>query len=134
METNDVKMSYARCLMHEDFFGLFYDIFMNSNPQVRAKFEKTDFVKQKHLIRHGINLVIMYAHGDLAGQLGLERIRKSHSKAQLDIAPQHYATWKAAFLQALRQADPKFNQALEQQWHETLDKGINFISGGYEQA
>ena len=47
-DVEDVKQSFARCMIHGDMVGRFYDIFLESSPGIKPLFAKTDFDSQKH--------------------------------------------------------------------------------------
>lgn len=83
----EVKQSFARCMIKGDVIGRFYDIFLDSYPAIKPRFANTDFDSQKHLLRQGVNLAIMFASNNPVGKKGIERIRKSHSKSGLNIPP-----------------------------------------------
>ena len=129
MNIENVKNSYGRCLGSPDFFDRFYDVFLKSNPKIPVLFSKTDFTEQKKLIRHGINLIIMYADGNIVGMSGLKRINETHN-GSLNIDHSLYAYWKESLMQVIREYDERFDFRLENEWSEVLDKGISFITKG----
>lgn len=126
-----VQNSYGRCLGEGDVVDSFYTIFLESHPDVKSKFSKTDFVEQKKLLRHGISLMIMYASDNFVGKNGLERIQDSHSKGKLDIDPRFYSYWKESLLKAVEKHDKLFDEHIEKNWQVVLDTGIEFIKKGY---
>ena len=128
----EVKQSFARCMIKGDVVGRFYDIFLDSHPEIKPRFANTDFDSQKHLLRQGVNLAIMFASDNPVGKKGIERIRKSHSKLSLDIPPNLYSYWKKSFIQAASEFDPEFSDELEKQWDLVLQKTISYIIDGYE--
>ena len=128
----EVKQSFARCMIKGDVIGRFYDIFLDSYPAIKPRFANTDFDSQKHLLRQGVNLAIMFASDNPVGKKGIERIRKSHSKLSLNIPPDFYPYWKKSFIQAASEFDPEFSNELEQQWDSVLQTTISYIIEGYE--
>ena len=55
MKAPDIVMqSYGRCCASASFFDDFYQQFLQSSPEVRAKFTNTDMPAQKLLLRQGI--------------------------------------------------------------------------------
>jgi hemoglobin-like flavoprotein len=129
--TDTVRNSMGRCLFCGDFIGKFYAIFFESHPDIKPMFVNTDMAKQKDLLEHGITLAILYASGHVMGQQGLERIRKSHSKTNLDVKPELYPFWEKSLIQAVSELDPEFNDEIKQAWDEVMDKAINYITDGY---
>ncbi|UII30684.1 hypothetical protein LVD17_20535 [Fulvivirga ulvae] len=126
-----VQNSYGRCLNNGDMLDTFYQKFLSSNVEVAERFRKTDFEQQHKLLRHGINLMIMYAAGNIAGLAGLKRIKESHSRVKLNIEPRFYILWKGALLSAIIHHDKKFDRETREAWNEVLDKGIEFVTSGY---
>lgn len=125
------KDSLGRCLNHGDLFGRFYEIFIASHAAVATRFRDTDMEKQKDLLKNGINLAIMFADGNPVGENGINRIRHTHSRTQLDIDPGLYDLWLDGFLQAVSEIDPHFDADIEQDWRVLLQKTIDHIRGGY---
>jgi len=131
-DITDLRMSYGRCIAKPDFFDQFYDHFLGSHPDIRKKFENTDFEKQKELIKHGVNMMIGYADQNPIAINVLTRIRDSHSKMHLDINPLYYRYWLDSLLKTISANDNKMNEHLESTWRKVLTKGIDFISSGYQ--
>jgi hemoglobin-like flavoprotein len=125
-----VKGSFTRC-MGRDLIGHFYDIFLKSNPEIAPRFARTDFQAQRDLLKHGIHLAIMFTEGNPLGKKGLARIRKSHSKANLDIPPGLYRYWKSSFLRAVADLDPEFSEESRMAWDVVLQNAIDYIISGY---
>lgn len=128
----DVKQSFARCMIKGDVVGRFYEIFLASHPDIKPRFANTDFDAQKHLLRQSVNLAMMFANDNQVGIKGIKRIRKSHSKSGLNIPPDLYPYWKKSFIQAASEFDQEFSDELNTQWNEVLQKTIDFIIEGYD--
>ncbi|MBL6448738.1 globin [Fulvivirga sp. 29W222] len=126
-----VQNSYGRCLSNGKVLETFYQKFLSSSVEVKERFKHTDFEQQHKLLRHGINLMIMYAAGNIAGQAGLRRIKDSHSRVRLNIDPRFYSLWKDALMSAIVQHDKKLDGETRRAWNEVLDKGIEFVTSGY---
>ncbi len=127
-----VKRSYSRCFIGDkNLIDGFYEIFLNSSPDIAVMFKNTDFHQQKLLLRQGINCMIMFTEGVFAGNFCLEEIKISHNKRHINIHPSYYPFWKNSLLATLEKYDPEFNDELRQLWHKTIDTGIKFIADGY---
>lgn len=132
MDIENVKRSYGRCLNRGDFFDYFYDLFFDSHLDVKKMFVNTDLAEQKKLIRHGLNLIIIYAGGGFTGQIGLQRIQETHNRCNLNIHPDLYPYWRESLLQSVEHFDNTLTDQVKKEWNQVLDKGIQFIVGGYE--
>ncbi|UII23986.1 globin domain-containing protein [Fulvivirga ligni] len=130
-KVKQVHDSYGRCLRNGNLVETFYNLFISSSNEVAKKFANTDFEKQQKLLRHGLNLMIMYADGNIVGKSGLSRIQQTHNRHQLDINPKFYPIWKRNLIKAVKQHDPDFNAEIQTSWEQVLDRGIEYISKGY---
>ena len=128
-QLNLVQRSYGRLLGHTDFFDRFYEIFMSSDPDVAPRFKNTDMERQKHLIRHGVNLVIMYAQGNPAGESGLERIRETHGpKGPLNVPARLFVRWEASFLKTVEAFTPEPPEGLMPAWKAVIRQGVGYLT------
>jgi len=127
-----VKSSFARCFMNDkNLIDVFYQIFLNSHPDIGFRFKNTNFDQQKLLLRQGINCMIMYSEGAFAGSFCMEEIKVSHNRKHYNIDPRMYPYWKSSLLEALKLNDPELNEELIKLWQQVIDDGIDFISKGY---
>ncbi|MTI39215.1 globin domain-containing protein [Fulvivirga lutimaris] len=126
-----VQKSYGRCLSTGDVLQTFYDYFLSSSPAVKEKFKNTDFDNQKKLLKHGVNLMIMFASDTFAGKSGLKRLQHSHNRHNLNIDPKYYDLWMTCLLKAVEKHDYKVDPEVMTSWEYVLGKGIKFIASGY---
>ena len=127
-----IKRSYSRCFIGDkNLIDGFYEVFLDSHPDIATMFKNSDFKQQKLLLRQGINCMIMFTEGVFAGNFCLEEIKVSHNKKHLNIHPSYYPLWKDSLLTSLKKYDPQFDDELLALWNQTIDKGIKFISDGY---
>ena len=131
--SENVKQSLGRCLLKGDIMSRFYEIFLDSHPDIRPKFTNTDFSKQKRLLRQGINFAIMFADDVEFARSRITRIRTSHSKANLNIPPHLYPYWKKSFIEAVSEIDPQFSPQLAKNWDSVLQKTIDYVIDGYNE-
>lgn len=122
-----IKLYYGRMLANNEFYNAFYRCFFNSSPEVRRLFEGVDMVNQHKLLRHGINLMIMAAGGNVAGRYGLDRIHDTHSPQGMNITEDLYILWKHCFLTTLKSYDPEISAEIYSAWELLLDHGIAYI-------
>lgn len=126
-----VQQSYGRCCVAGTFFDDFYTAFTASSPAIRAKFAKTDFVKQKKLLRQSITFMIMYYRGSAMANDVVREIGKTHARTQLDIHPNLYSYWLDTLISTIRKTDAQFTPELEQAWRKVLERGITAIKAAY---
>ena len=119
--------------MRPTFFDDFYADFTSSSPAIRAKFEKTDFSKQKALLRQGIAYLIMFNSGSASAGSAINKLTQSHSRSQLNIEPAMYELWLGALLRTIRKHDPQFTPELAADWRTVLGKGIAKMKSGWNQ-
>lgn len=123
----DVQQSFQRCLVRKDFLQRFYDIFMQSHPDVPALFANTDFRQQIALLRHGLSASLAFAGGTRVGAHVLERIGESHGRRKMNIDPALYPYWINSLVQAVSETDPAFSPALDKRWRRALDIATRYI-------
>ncbi|PIQ23254.1 globin [bacterium (Candidatus Blackallbacteria) CG17_big_fil_post_rev_8_21_14_2_50_48_46] len=132
-DSDFVKLSFGRCLNQTDIIGRFYQIFLDSHPDIRPMFANTNFEVQKGLLRQGINLALMFADDNPVGKSGLARIRESHGKKNLNIRPELYSYWKRSFMQAISECDNEYSPEIRAHWDRILQKAIDYIISGYDE-
>ena len=132
MDLDAVRNSYARCLMRDDFIHRFYDIFIDSHPDIRPMFEETDFDLQVNLLRQGLGYAFQFARGDASAKNHLDKIRQSHSRAgQIKVEPGLYPYWIDSMVKAASECDPDFTPGLETAWRNALERATDHIKSGY---
>ena len=127
-----VRRSYGRALIHGDLMARFYELFLASDREIRDKFRDTDFDKQRELLSQSINMAILLPQGNVVARNALTRLRESHSRKRLAIAPRLYGLWTDSLIRALSEADPDFSRELERQWRELLAVTVAFMTAGYD--
>lgn len=132
IDIEQVKRSFDRCAAHGDIIDDFYKIFLDSHHDIKPRFDHTNFDSQKKLLLQGLDLTIMFASDQPVGRIGINRIKKSHCRAVLDIPPDLYPYWKKSFLTAISVLDPEFSDELKEQWDWVLQKSIDYIISGYD--
>ena len=130
MNAPDIVMqSYGRCCASKTFFDDFYQRFLQSSPEVRAKFTNTDMPAQKLLLRQGILNLVLFARG--LPPTKLQALAKSHSREKMNIEPHLYHYWVEALISTISQHDRECNDDTIKDWREVLGKGIAIIQAGY---
>jgi hemoglobin-like flavoprotein len=121
--------SYGRCLGRGDFIGRFYEIFLASDPSVPPLFAKTDFAKQKALLRHMLMTMILFDGEDELAARSLQRMGTLHGTEGLDVSKHLYELWTASLLRAVREHDPKCDAGVVAAWTAVCRRAIDFMLG-----
>ncbi|MGD8559940.1 MAG: globin [Gammaproteobacteria bacterium] len=133
---DSIKRSYGRCVLtraaKEKFFHQFYELFLNTHPDITALFEHTDSDKQIVMLKNAISMSILFAEkGDELAIDVLSKIRKSHSRERKDVKPEYYNYWLDSLIKTLWLCDPHFTPELEQDWRNLMQISIDYIVEGY---
>lgn len=129
---DDLHQSYGRCLNNGRFIERFYDIFLESHPEVKSAFAGTDFDRQRRLLRRTLTNSIMYAAGSNIVKRDVDRMAEVHSrKGKAPVQPHLYDYWLNSLLAAIREHDPQINSQLESRWREAMGQIIGHFSNQY---
>ena len=117
--------SLARCLRNDQFFQRFYELFLASSPEIRAKFQNTDFRKQRRMLQTSFYMLIEYIALDWPEcRAYLERIAAAHGKQGRDISPHLYDLWLECLLRAVQENDSQYCSEVEAAWRFMIGAGI----------
>jgi hemoglobin-like flavoprotein len=123
--------SLERCTARPGFLDRFYNLFLASSPEVAEKFSRTDFRRQKRVLKASLYMMMFAAEGKAEGHVHLQRIAKLHSRTDLDIRPHLYELWLDCLLQAVRAYDRRFTPETERVWRRMMESGIEFMKSQY---
>ena len=105
----------------------FYKALLDADPRMKTLFQHTDFKRQRELFIHGVLMLIEYADGKPLGEMAIRRLGELHSRKRINVTPDLYPIWVNCLMEALERLDPEFSPALDRQWRETLQKGIDVM-------
>ena len=123
--------SLGRCLAESAFLDRFYELFINSSPDIAKRFEQTDFDQQKRALSQSLYLMVMAMEGGEAAISYLGKIARTHDRENYDVRPELYDVWLECLIRAAAENDPQFDGAIERSWRETLKYGIEFMRERY---
>lgn len=126
-----VQQSYGRALRNPALFQWFYDLLMQSHPEIPTKFQQTDFPAQYERLQQSVPMALLFPQGNVVAQQVIERLRTSHNRYNLDIHPSLYAYWIDSLVQAIAESDPACTEGVEQDWREVLQISVDYIKDGY---
>ena len=130
-QIRDFHASFHRCMTHRRFFDLFYDDFLNSSIEVRQKFQRTDFARQKRALRLSFLLVmdaVVHKTNDFSV---LEPNAISHSRTKTNIPPHLYDLWLDSLLRTVKTCDSRYSAKTERLWREAFKPAIDYIVAKY---
>lgn len=131
-EIQSARDSLSRCVKNPAFLDKFYELFMKSSAEIRKKFERTDFERQKKMLESSL-FVMLVSAGTTGGPAHreLSKLAERHSRAQLGINPEWYDVWLNCLLEAVAEHDPEYRPELANAWRESLKEGIAFMAARY---
>jgi hemoglobin-like flavoprotein len=125
--------SFDRCRAAPGFFEAFYDRFIASSDEVRAKFVGTDMKRQFRMLEDSLYVVAVAVQGE-EGSIArgdLPRIAARHSRKDLDIRSGLYDQWLECLVETVRSKDPGFSADVEAAWREVLAFGVTYMCDRY---
>ena len=119
---DSVAASYHRCRQSGAFFDTFYEIFLRKSPEIALKFVRTDFARQKLMIKQSLLVMLNYYCGIESVRQEIEQLGKLHR--QLEVRPEHYKLWLDSLCEAVAKHDPEYRVELGELWREAMRPGI----------
>ncbi|MGE3525652.1 MAG: globin [Gemmatimonadales bacterium] len=120
------QASYDRCQKAPDFFRVFYNHFLSSDPAIPPYFTETRFDRQTRLLQHGISLLLVYAKRPNPHLM--ERLVERHGPGDLNIPARLYPFFVESFIATVREFDPDCGSATEEAWRTALAPGIALMT------
>lgn len=136
MSTSDTEVfraSLRRCLADNTFIHAFYDLFVDSSPEVREKFKSTDFPRQARVLADSLYLMAVASESkdDSIAWSEMNRLAERHSRKGLDVRPELYQSWLDCLVKAAAKFDPQFSPEIEASWRRALLPGIEHLRSAY---
>jgi len=125
--------SLGRCRATPGFLDAFYQRFVASSDEVRAKFAKTDMLRQVQMLEDTLFVVANAVQGEEGSpaRSDLPRIAERHSRRDLDIGPELYDLFLECLIVTVRTHDPKFTPEVEAAWREVMGFSIDYMRKRY---
>ena len=130
-DVSRAKESLARCLKDAAFLDRFYDGFLASSPEVRAKLQHMNRSYQIVMLKSSLHIMMAMTSGGMGQQQAMIDLAEVHSRRARDIKPELYAFWLEAMIDAVRKTDPAFGPEVEQAWRVALQPGIDYMIARY---
>lgn len=126
-----VTASYHRAMYGGKFLDTFYDIFLAKSPEVSRRFQHTDFVHQKLMLRQSLLMMVMFNHEPESVRGELEKLGERHSRRGVDIPPHLYALWLDALCESVERHDPQYTPEVGDLWRRAMQPGIELLISKY---
>ena len=126
-----INQSFGRAVTAPTFLPKFYETLISSSPDIAEKFANTDLQKQYELLEHSLAMALLFPQDNIVAKQVINKIRESHNRHGLNIAPDLYTNWVDSLMSVLNEVDPEFTPELEQQWRALLKIAIDHIKVGY---
>ena len=126
-----VTASYHRCRASDGFVDTFYEQFLSKSEEVVQRFQKTDFARQKLLLRESLLAMLLLNLNSADAREELDRLAERHSRRGLEIGPHLYELWLDALCEAVEKHDSKFTPELRDQWRAAMRPGIELLVSRY---
>ncbi len=117
------RESLGRCIACETFLQRFYELFMDSSPEVGKLFRNTDFERQKRMLRDSL-YAILVAAGTTKGPAHDEVERLSKFHRDIGVTNDMFTLWLDALIEAAREHDLHFTDELENDWRNSMSDAI----------
>ena len=125
--------SLTRCLRSGKFFQRFYELFLASSPEVRAKFGTADVRKHRRKLQNSFYALVEYvAFGGPESQVYLEGLAEDHSNRGRNIPPHLYDLWLECLLRAAKECDELYSEEVEAGWRYVMGAGISLLKSRYD--
>jgi len=126
-----VHKSYIRA-GGKSFVEAFYERLMAASEDIRKRFEHIDMEAQADILAHAIVMSFLFVDTKHQSAIKcLNDVRESHSRNNLNIAPELYDIWLECLLETVGACDPHADEELLSNWHEVMSVAINHIREGY---
>lgn len=109
-----------------DFLTRFYELFLESTPDVAAHFRDVDMERQKKMLGRSLQEMTDFSTSRAANE-HLRRTAFRHSRWERDISPGLYDLWLESLIATAREFDLEFNEEVELAWRVVLAPGIAYM-------
>ena len=132
-ESQTFRASLSRCLADTEFLRTFYELFLDSSPEVREKFKNTEFPRQTRVLADSLYLMAVASESkdDAIAWKELDRLAARHSRSELDIRPEFYDGWLECLIEAAGKFDHEFSPEIEAAWRAALRPGLEHLRSRY---
>ena len=115
----------------QKFFDYFYQLFIESSPEVAHAFRHTNMNVQIQMLKRSLFFAVSFLACKESFDF-MERIAKKHSRREHNIAPALYDLWLDCMIAAVAKFDPSYNDDVELAWRLALAPAITYMKCMYD--
>ena len=127
----DVRRSFDRCEATGGFAEIFYNLFLQSSPEVPPYFADTDFDEQRHVLRDSVHMMVTHDVAEPRMREMLDQLGRAHSRDAYNVLPRLYELWLDSICETAMMLDPQWDTDLERKWRARLRPGLQIIMAAY---
>ena len=127
----DVRLSFNRCEATGGFAEVFYNLFLDSSPEIAPYFAETDFERQRQVLRNSVHAMVTWDVAEPEMREMLEQLGRAHSREECKVLPRLYELWLNSICETVKALDPQWNEELERKWRVRLRPGLQVIMAAY---
>lgn len=132
LTADTARASYKRCCEAPEYFAAFYRNFFEASPETELRFADTDFELQHKLLRHALQLLLLFSSkSEEEAKHLLRRVAERHSRMDLGVDPSLYPAFVDSLVKTSQEFDPQFTPDVERAWRDTLAPGIAYMINKY---
>lgn len=131
-QVDQVRASLSRCLNQSGFITYFYQVFLNSAPEIAPMFQHTDMKRQHFMLAASLKTMLLYARTKEGNEPeSLKALAERHDHNNRNIPAHLYQNWLEALVQSVTKFDPEFKPELVTAWRTVMQKGITYMTSKY---
>ena len=127
----DVSRSFDRCEATGGFAEIFYNLFLQSSPEVPPYFADTDFDEQRHVLRDSVHMMVTHGAAEPRMREMLDQLGRAHCRDAYNVLPRLYELWLDSICETAMMLDPQWDSDLERKWRACLRPGLQIIMAAY---
>ena len=119
--------SFETCVARRGFVERFYEIFIQSSPEVRDKFKATDMKRQAHIIKKSLYVLTMASLETEEVRQEIAALGHSHGREGMKVGTHLYELWLSCLLQAVSEFDPGWNREVGESRRRVFDPYLSTL-------
>lgn len=127
----EVRQSFERCDASGGFAEIFYNLFLDSSPEVPPFFAETDFDEQRQVLRDSVRMMVSHDVSEPRMRDMLDQLGRAHNRDQYNVQPRLYELWLDCICETASMLDPRWEPELERKWRVRLRPGLQIIMAAY---